>query len=145
MNIRVVNCSFYVLLVGALGCQQSIETRKEADEIWATEIAFEKDAATRGLAKAFYSFASEEAVIKRDKLIFGRDSIREFYSTFDSRVKFSWKPDTVIVSQGRDLGYTYGKYTHSFMDSLGVEQTTSGIFHTIWKKQKDGSWKYVWD
>jgi ketosteroid isomerase-like protein len=30
-------------------------------------------------------------------------------------------------------------------DSVGNKKDFKGIFHTVWKKQKDGSWKYVWD
>lgn len=60
--------------------------------------------------------------------------------------KFLWKPDTVIVAESGELVYTYGKYEHLEKDSVGnLKISSSGIFHTIWKKQKDGSWKFVWD
>jgi ketosteroid isomerase-like protein len=60
--------------------------------------------------------------------------------------KFLWNPDTVIVAERGELVYTYGKYEHLEKDSVGnLKISSSGIFHTIWKKQKDGSWKFVWD
>jgi len=43
------------------------------------------------------------------------------------------------------MGYTYGKYIWSSTDPAGKPITFNGIFHTVWKKQPDGSWKYVWD
>ena len=60
--------------------------------------------------------------------------------------KFLWKPDTVIVAESGELVYTYGKYEHLEKDSVGnLKILSCGIFDTIWRKQKDGSWKFVWD
>lgn len=44
-----------------------------------------------------------------------------------------------------DLAYTYGKYNFSALSTNGEKISSTGIFHTVWKKQDDGSWKYVWD
>ena len=30
-------------------------------------------------------------------------------------------------------------------NALGNENSMEGIFHTVWKRQEDGSWKFVWD
>jgi len=43
------------------------------------------------------------------------------------------------------LAYTYGKYTWQIKDTQGKITKYQGIFHTVWKKQSDGTWKYVWD
>ena len=56
-----------------------------------------------------------------------------------------WKPDYVDVSESGDLAYTYGKYTFTSRDSTGRKVVSKGIFHTVWKRQEDGSWKFVWD
>jgi hypothetical protein len=26
-----------------------------------------------------------------------------------------------------------------------IKEKNNGIFHPVWKKQAEGSWKYVWD
>ena len=57
----------------------------------------------------------------------------------------SWKPDFVDVSASGDLGYTYGHFTYSYTDSTGTIMESSGVFHTVWKRQADGSWLFVWD
>jgi ketosteroid isomerase-like protein len=49
------------------------------------------------------------------------------------------------VSACGDLGYTWGSYTFTATDSLGATHRSEGIFHTVWKRQPDGSWKFVWD
>ena len=123
----------------------SIEIWKK--EIADTEAAFEAMAAERGIRDAFLAFADDGAVLMRNNKIFkvhqDADSV---FSTNSSNVKLSWSPDFIDVSSAGDLGYTYGGYTVSIIDSTGNEvNTSSGIFHTVWKRQKDGSWKYVWD
>ena len=57
----------------------------------------------------------------------------------------SWKPDFVDVSSSGDLGYTYGQYTFIRLDSIGNETASQGIFHTVWKRQSDGNWRFVYD
>ena len=49
------------------------------------------------------------------------------------------------VSESGDLAYTYGKYTFSAFDSNAKKIEAKGIFHTVWKRQEDGSWKFVYD
>ena len=117
------------------------------NEIMQVEADFNKMAAEQGVEKAFLYFAAPEAVLMRnDKILKGED---EFKSYFTNPVwqnsKLEWKPDFIDVAESADLAYTYGSYTLTFTDSDGNEQTSKGIFHTVWKKQDDGKWKFVWD
>ena len=128
------------------GSDNKINNAKQ--EIKQAEKDFEKMAGEKGIAEAFAYFADSAAVINRanDSLIRGKESIRNFYAA--DRFKTAtvkWSPDFVDVSTTGDLGYTYGKYTWQSKDSSGKINESRGIFHTVWKKQKDGSWKYVWD
>lgn len=129
-------------------CSQSIDKEQTKKEIFGTEKAFEKMAADSGIAKAFYFYADEEAIIKRenDTLISGKTNIGKYYNkTDDKNTKVNWTPDFVDVSESGDLAYTYGKYTWQIKDTQGKITKYQGIFHTVWKKQSDGTWKYVWD
>jgi len=56
-----------------------------------------------------------------------------------------WKPEFVELSKSGDLGYTYVEYVFLKKDSSGNTIESKGIFHTVWKKQSDGKWKFVWD
>ena len=120
---------------------------KVKKEIEATEKAFAEMAKKEGLARAFAFYAAENAVINyNDKLIIGRNNIKTHYS--DPRYKgcsLEWAPDFVDAAASGDLGYTYGKYTFVRIDSTGNPQTFTGVFHTVWKKQADGTWRFVWD
>jgi ketosteroid isomerase-like protein len=116
-------------------------------EIIETERAFAEMAAAEGLQAAFAEFAAEDAVIQRnDSLIRGRAAIAAFYADPRYRgVELAWSPERIDVSACGDLGYTWGSYTFTATDSLGATHRSGGIFHTVWKRQPDGSWKFVWD
>ncbi|MBN1117434.1 MAG: hypothetical protein JXA77_09535 [Bacteroidales bacterium] len=106
-------------------------------------------AADKGITKAFHFFADTNAVIKRenDTLIKGKAGILNYYINKDlDNVLLQWTPDFIEVSEAGDLAYTYGGYDFIVIDPETKDSTVySGIFHTVWKKQTDNTWKYVWD
>jgi ketosteroid isomerase-like protein len=117
-------------------------------QIVKTEKDFEKLVAKKGLAEGFYQFADSNAVIKRehDTLIIGKTNIKNYYlNSKHQNATVTWSPDAVTVSDAGDMASSYGKYVWTFKDSSGKEIVLKGVFHTVWKKQKDGSWKYIWD
>lgn len=119
------------------------------EEIRQTEQAFSEMAQKEGIPTAFLTYADDDAVILRnDRLIKGKEALRDFYShqtTPKEQVSLTWKPDFVNVSSSGDLGYTYGSYQYTVTDSLGNTKTAKGFFHTVWKRQVDGTWRFVWD
>jgi ketosteroid isomerase-like protein len=138
------------LLISMTSCstktsETGISQNKKA--ILSTEKEFEICVRNEGLAAAFTKFADDSAVINRnDSLIKGKQGIGEFYQKRKkSNSQLSWDADFVDVSVSGDFGYTYGNYTFSVVDSFGGRKEYKGIFHTVWKKQTDNSWKYVWD
>ena len=135
----------FLLLMVACSCAKKTESNEQAKEdVMVTENAFALMAKDKGIAAAFYAFADDHAVIKRGpNIIQGKEAIREFYEKQPQTGQLQWAPDFADVSG--DLGYTYGKFTFAEKDSTGTVKETHGIFHTVWKKQKDGTWKFVWD
>lgn len=116
-------------------------------EIMAVERQFAEMAEKRSIKDAFLFYAAEGAVLMRNnKVIKGKTNIRKYFDSVKlNNIKLKWEPDFVDLSSSGDLAYTYGKYTFSAKDQSGKEINSEGIFHTVWKKQIDGSWKYVWD
>jgi ketosteroid isomerase-like protein len=122
--------------------------QKAIEEIETAEKDFQKMSAEKGIMQAFWFYADSNAVIKRDNdsLIHGKDAIRNYYSApHYAQASATWAPDFTDASEQGDMGYTYGKYTWQSKDSTGKMNEYKGIFHTVWKRQADGSWKYVWD
>ena len=62
---------------------------------------------------------------------------------FFQKETVKWSPDFVDASIDGDMDYTYGKYVWSSIEPAGKPITFNGIFHTLWKKQPDGNWKYL--
>lgn len=145
----IVSYILFFSLLLSCNNQDAIKKKQEAakQEILQTEKAFEKMAAEEGLKIAFTHYGASDAVINRnDSLHIGSAAIASFYSRpVKGNVQLSWTPDFVTVSSSCDLGYTYGKYVFRITDSTGKTNEFKGIFHTIWKKQQDGTWRFVWD
>ena len=139
------------LLISAVmitSCQQSANKDEIKKEIFQTEKAFEKMTSERSVAEAFYYFADENAVIHRenDTLIKGKNNIKVYYEgKNNNNATVNWTPDYIEVSDCGTFGYTYGKFVWKIKNKNGDISEYKGIFHTVWKKQKDNSWKYVWD
>ena len=137
-----------VLNFMTISCSNGKNDAVIKNEIRQTEKDFQQLLVSEGAASAFYKFASDSAVIKRenDTLIIGNEAIKKYYSNpFYKNAVAIWEPDYIGVSNDGTMAYTYGKYEWTFTDSTGKKTNYNGIFHTVWKKMPGGSWKFVWD
>ncbi len=140
--------SIIILAITMVSCQNTKDHVSLEKEIFQTEKSFEKMASEKGVAEAFYYYAAEDAVIKRenDTLIIGKKNIKTYYEKInDEKTTVSWTPEYINVSADGTMAYTYGKYLWKIKDEQGKIIEYKGVFHTVWKKQSDKSWKYVWD
>lgn len=142
--------SLYLFFAGILffSCASQIDKEKTKKEIFDTEKSFEKMCVEKGIAEGFYFFADDSAVIKRqnDTLIIGKENIKKYYDKdFYKNASVKWTPDFVGVSDDGSMAYTYGKYVWTAKDEYGNSSEFKGVFHTVWKRQADNGWKYVWD
>lgn len=146
--MKVLILFVFLSLFNSCGENQAIDNNAVRKEIADAEKAFETMAKEKGIAEAFAFYADSNAVIKRrnDTLITGKEGIRKFYSDdLYKAASVTWSPDFIDVSAKGDMAYTYGKYLWRSKDSTGKPIEFSGVFHTVWKRQQDGSWRYVWD
>ena len=116
-------------------------------EVWQAEVDFAAMAKAEGMPEAFLHFAAEDAALNRNSTVIkGKAAIKAYFDEQTlSDVNLVWAPDFVSVSASGDMAYTYGKYTFTAKDLEENTISSDGIFHTVWKRQADGSWKYVWD
>ena len=153
VNRKYIQCITILLIITALltNCKPKtnvLEINELKEKIVQTEKEFETTVREKGVQEAFYEFADSNAVIKRedDRLIKGREHIKIYYqNTKFTQDSVTWKPDFVEVSDDGTLAYTYGIYTWKLKYSTGKFSEYKGVFHTVWKKQSDVTWKYVWD
>ncbi len=153
-NLNMTKKLQLVLLLAVLINSCSTNMKQDSIEKWKNEIIeteqeFAEMALNEGIPKAFLTYAAHDVVLLRNNsLIIGIDSLKEQYKNKKSelgKVSLTWKPDFVDVSLSGDMGYTYGKYVYTSIDSVGHKNIVEGIFHTVWKRQTDGTWKFVWD
>lgn len=139
----------FLVVICTTSCETKIKSKLVLEaEVFKAENDFKNLALAKGISEAFYTFADENAVIKRenDTLIRGKENIKKYYSNPKfKKTSVTWTPDFVEVSKDGEMAFTYGKYIWTVKDSLGNKKDFKGVFHTVWKKQKDASWKYVWD
>ena len=150
MKTRLYAIVFVFILI--IACQKPVSDAQIEQwkfEIVKTEKKFSALAQKEGIPKAFMTYAAEDAVLMRkNSLIIGKIAIHENFknqSENSNEVSLEWEPDFVDVSKSGDLGYTYGTYTYTVTDSVGKTNTKQGVFHTVWKRQANGEWKFVWD
>lgn len=143
---------FLILIVGLLllSCENEGDQNliiKYKAEILETERAFVNLVKEKGLKIAFTRYASENAVLKRgNNLIKGKKAIEEYYENYKyPNARLEWEPEFIDVSDSGDLGYSYGHYKFEAIDESEKVIEDSGIFHTVWERQNNGEWRYVWD
>ncbi|WP_439181837.1 YybH family protein [Carboxylicivirga taeanensis] len=136
-----------ILLLAVVGCTPKASTiTNYSEEVKQTEMAFAQMAQRKGVSEAFLFYAAEDAVLLRNnQLIKGKAAIKAYFdehaATYQG-IELQWMPDKIEVAASGDLAYTYGSYQ---LINHASGQTTEGIFHTVWKRQSDGQWRFVWD
>lgn len=97
---------------------------------------------SKGMKAAFLHYIDSNGVLLRPDHypIIGKDAVSFLQGQEDSSFTLTWEPQSGELAASGDLGYTYGLYTFSKKDT-----TFHGTYVSIWKKQKDGDWKFVLD
>ena len=149
MNLKGI-CFLILIIMIQTACRNNdipILKEKYSQEIFKTEEEFASLVKEQGLGKAFTEYAAENAVLKRgNDLIIGKKAIEEYYTNYQyPDAELNWKPEYIDVSESGDLAYTYGRYTFKAVLESGEILQDAGVFHTVWKRQANGQWRYVWD
>jgi ketosteroid isomerase-like protein len=107
---------------------------------------FNKMAQEKGIAEAFIYYADEK-VIKPSpgqQPVVGKFSLMEFYKKNPpAGYTLTWEP--LRAEASGSLGYTFGGYTLTTKAANGNDTIQYGNYVSIWKRKKDGSWRYIVD
>ncbi len=137
-----------LLMLFFCSCKKNHTKNEYLQEILKIEKDFEKMVADSGMALAFKYFAADNAVMlrKNDSIIHGKEAIGNYYSKYSTdSIWLNWDVEYADISDDATLAYTWGNSTFKILRKTGVTETFKGKFHTVWKRQKDGIWKFVWD
>jgi len=147
------------MLVGGCGPrperiqEQSMNVEQIKQQLMDTDRAFSRMSAKRGMLAAFHHYMAEDG-LTLPKM--GHPRQRSFYARLlaeresqreDARPlpRLTWEPLAADAAASGELGYTHGRFVLRAMDESGNEEVNYGYYVTIWKKQPDGSWCFVFD
>lgn len=121
--------------------------KSDANTLRKLEAEFMKAATERGAA-GYMSYYADDAVELPNGagLLQGKDAIGKTMSFLDDKNnQLTWMPLFADMAASGDLGYTYGTWEFRSKGKDGKPTVERGKYTTIWKKQKDGSWKVALD
>jgi ketosteroid isomerase-like protein len=109
-----------------------------------TDKSFSDMSVEEGMKAAFIEYIDSNGVLlKPNHLpIVGANAIDFLIAQEDTGFTLNWQPQNAFVSASGDLGYTYGVYA---LHPKNMDTVLYGTYVSIWKKQADGSWKFVLD
>lgn len=114
-----------------------------ADEqaVAAADAAFYSASAAKG-SQAWVDFADETATTQAGH---GKAEIGAAFEKLYARPGFrlTWHP--VFAKVVGDVGMTSGPYEMHVADAKGEDHRSTGNYVTVWQRQPDGQWRFVWD
>lgn len=105
--------------------------------IVAAERAFAADGYALGVKKSFLAHMADDAVLMTPNPASARETFLSSPDDSPDAPRLEWWPTWAGISASGDLGFTTGPY------SVGGKRR--GHYFTVWKKQADGQWKWVFD
>jgi ketosteroid isomerase-like protein len=110
------------------------------------EADFQKATAEKGW-DGYITFFAEDGVElpNGESAMEGKAAIRKSLGDWTPDMNLTWKPTKAEMASSGDIGYTWGEYTFKHKDKDGHPVVNYGKYMTVWKKQKDGSWKVAVD
>jgi len=136
--------AFWILLTLA-SCAQPEDSATLKSEVIATDREFSRRAQEKGIAEAFVYYADEKVIkpAPGQQPIFGKFALMESYEKNPPNYTLIWEP--LRAEASGNLGYTFGSYTLTFKTPAGKDTVEYGNYISVWKRKKDGSWRYVID
>ncbi len=121
----------------ALFAAPALAQTPDAAPIVAAERAFAADAPSMGIAGSFNKWSVPEAIV------IGGGQAQRIGEAYPDGPRpadeplLEWWPNFAGISRSGDLGFTTG--------GVAVNGRRTGHYFTVWKRQPDGAWKWVYD
>lgn len=109
----------------------------DAAPVVAAERAFAADAPSMGVAGSFNKWSTPDAIVIGGGQV---QRVRDAYPDGPRPVDeplLEWWPNFAGIARSGDMGFTTG--------GVQVGGRRTGHYFTIWQRQADGSWKWVYD
>ena len=117
------------------------------EAIRAADARFSADARKFGTGQAFGRYAAADAQMFSGpgEFITGPRAIAASFGPPTEKNSLVWHPLHGEVSEAGDMGYTVGNAVSTNEREDGQKLVAYSKYLTVWKKQRDGNWRYVVD
>jgi ketosteroid isomerase-like protein len=136
------------LLIGGVAPGRTVAPAATEESLMAADRAFDAATAARKM-EGFSSFLAENVrTLRADKpVISGKAAVQQTWKPLldNKTLSLRWKPISAELSNSGDLGYTVGTFMLTQTDEKGSRVAQTGKYLTVWRVQKDGSWKVEFD
>jgi ketosteroid isomerase-like protein len=140
-GVRLFLAALSLIAFASSAFAMSIEERtKLENEVRAAETAFAKTMADRD-HDAFAKFVADDAAFfGRNAVTRGKQAVVESWAgLFEGpNAPFSWTSETAVVLESGTLALSSGPV-------YGADGKRFGTFNSIWRREKNGTWKVVFD
>jgi ketosteroid isomerase-like protein len=143
----VVALAVAVLILPIARSTVAASPKATAETLKQLEAEFMKTASDRG-SQGYISYYADDSVEVPNgaPLIQGKAEIAKGMGFLDDKNnRLIWTPVGADISASADLGYTYGTFEFHSKNKEGNPTVDYGKYTSIWKLQKDGTWKVVLD
>ena len=137
-----IKAILFIGIMTMMSYSQSSDTEQLKHKVMETDKAMSDMAVQEGFLKAIHFYADDNIVKLNDGEypIVGKKHYEEYYGDRTGPKSITWEPLYADVAESGELGYTWGNWKFA-----GKDTTIYGNYFTVWKKQKDGSWKVALD
>ena len=109
------------------------------------EQAFSKMAEEKTAREAFMAYIADDGLLFRPGAVNGKKWMIEHpVPPSDKKPLLAWQPSFAGMAASGDMGFTTGPLEYK-ADRKDRKPSGYGHFVTVWKKQPDGTWKWVVD
>ena len=117
------------------------------DALRTADIDFSRAASKLGTGEAFGRYASEDAQMfsAPGEFITGPSAITDSFGPASRTSSLVWHPVEGELTKSGDIGFTVGNAVFTGQREDGANLVQYSKYLTIWKRQRDGSWRFVVD
>lgn len=133
------------MLIAVLLLSFTAQAQTPLQEMVLTEQSFSRMAAEKNIYEAFMAFIADDGLLFRPDATNGKKWLTDHPPpSSGKRPGLAWQPAFAGMAAAGDLGFTTGPWEGK-SDVKDAKPSAYGHFVTVWKKQRDGSWKFVVD
>ncbi len=136
----------FIMLVMMVMCKGN-KDMKMSEQLLQADRQFAQMSLQKGAAQAFDHFLADSALMlpNRGMPIKNRESIVESMQGGDPSSVLSWQPQSAMVAESGEMGWTWGYYTSTTTDPDGKTTARQGKYLNIWIKNSQDEWKVLVD